>query len=116
MYPRVHSDGRTLLSCLECQSRLDFHTYNAKFQKIPWRYDQDLKCDSPVASRAEAGVEGHQRGLKHLCVSRGTKISRRLLLSFVPLIESSQLFTCKRPLSEIRIIHVHTSVHLKEVT
>ena len=56
MYPRVRSDGRTLLSCLESQPRLDFHTYMPS-QKIPWKYDQDLGRNSPVASPAEAGVD-----------------------------------------------------------
>lgn len=99
MYPRVHSDGRTLLSCLESQPRLDFHIYMPS-QKISWKYDQDLGCNSPVASPAEAGVEGLHRGWKHFYVSMGAKISRKLF-QFCSINKEFWVICMQMPLSEI---------------
>ena len=97
--PRVHSDGRTLLSCLESQPRLDFHIYMPS-QKISWKYDQDLGCNLPVASPAEAGVEGLHRGRKHSYVSMGAKISRKLF-QFCSINKEFWVICMQMPLGEI---------------
>ena len=68
MYPRVRSDGRTLLSCLESQPRLDFHTYGypggSKVKASAWNAG-DL---GSIPGSGRSPGEGNGNSLQYSCL------------------------------------------------